>query len=65
VAPRGWLSPWISESHVTSDLLAEAEKMGLQVNPVSGEDVQAFLAKIYASPPDLLQKAKEAIKVKR
>ena len=47
------------------DLLAEAEKMGLQVNPVSGEDVQAFLAKIYASPPDLLKKAKEAIKVKR
>ncbi|SEC71842.1 Polysaccharide deacetylase [Beijerinckia sp. 28-YEA-48] len=23
VAPTGWLSPWISESHVTSDLLAE------------------------------------------
>jgi allantoinase len=22
--PRGWLSPWISESHVTPDLLAEA-----------------------------------------
>lgn len=24
VAPEGWLSPWISESHVTPDLLAEA-----------------------------------------
>ena len=24
VAPRGWLSPWISESQVTPDLLAEA-----------------------------------------
>jgi allantoinase len=24
VTPRGWLSPWISESRVTSDLLAEA-----------------------------------------
>ena len=47
------------------DLLAEAGKMGLQVGPVSGEDIQAFLAKIYASPPDLLKKAKEAIKVKR
>ena len=47
------------------DLLAEAAKMGLQVGPVSGEEVQAFLAKIYASPPDLLKKAKEAIKVKR
>ncbi len=23
-APRGWLSPWIAESHVTPDLLAEA-----------------------------------------
>jgi hypothetical protein len=47
------------------DLLAEAGKMGLQVGPVSGEDVQAFLAKIYASPPDLLKKARDAIKVKR
>ncbi len=47
------------------DLLAEAGKMGLQVGPVSGEEVQAFLAKIYASPPELLAKAKEAIKVKR
>jgi tripartite-type tricarboxylate transporter receptor subunit TctC len=47
------------------DLLAEAGKMGLQVGPVSGEEVQAFLAKIYASPPELLKKAKEAIKVKR
>lgn len=24
VAPRGWLSPWIAESHATPDLLAEA-----------------------------------------
>ena len=24
VAPRGWLSPWIAESHVTPDLLQEA-----------------------------------------
>lgn len=24
VQPAGWLSPWLSESHVTSDLLAEA-----------------------------------------
>ncbi len=24
VAPQGWLSPWIAESHVTPDLLAEA-----------------------------------------
>ena len=47
------------------DLLAEAAKMGLQVGPVSGEEVQAFLTKIYASPPELLKKAKEAIKVKR
>ncbi len=23
-APRGWLSPWIAESHITPDLLAEA-----------------------------------------
>ena len=44
------------------DLLAEADKMGLEIGPISGEQLQAFLAKIYASPPDVLRKAKDAIK---
>ena len=42
------------------DLLAGAKKMKLDVDPVSGEDVQALVAKAYASPPDLIAKTKSA-----
>jgi tripartite-type tricarboxylate transporter receptor subunit TctC len=46
------------------ELLKEAGKTGLDVGPISGEDVQVLLSKIYANPPEILQKAKEAIKLK-
>jgi tripartite-type tricarboxylate transporter receptor subunit TctC len=46
------------------DLLADAAKMNLAVGPTSGEEVQSLLQKIYASPPALIQSAKEAIKPK-
>jgi tripartite-type tricarboxylate transporter receptor subunit TctC len=46
------------------DLLADAAKMNLDVGVTSGEEIQALLQKIYASPPALLQSAKEAIKLK-
>ena len=44
------------------ELLAEADKMGLEIGPISGEQLQKFLAQIYATPPALLAKTKEAIK---
>jgi tripartite-type tricarboxylate transporter receptor subunit TctC len=47
------------------ELLKDAANAKLDVGPISGEDVQALLRKIYANPPELLQKAKEAIKLKR
>ena len=46
------------------DLLEDAANMNLDVGPMSGEEVQSLLQKIYASPPALLQSAKEAIKLK-
>jgi tripartite-type tricarboxylate transporter receptor subunit TctC len=46
------------------DLLADAAKMRLTVGPISGEEVQSLLQKIYASPTELLQSVKEAIKPK-
>ena len=46
------------------DLLKDAANMNLDVGPTSGEEVQSLLQKIYASPPALLQSAKEAIKLK-
>jgi tripartite-type tricarboxylate transporter receptor subunit TctC len=52
------------ESWRDPDLLEDAANMNLDVGPVSSEEVQSLLQKIYASPPALLQSAKEAIKLK-
>jgi tripartite-type tricarboxylate transporter receptor subunit TctC len=47
------------------ELVAEAEKMKLEVNQVSGEEVQSLVAKMFASPPDLIAKTKAAIMPKQ
>jgi tripartite-type tricarboxylate transporter receptor subunit TctC len=52
------------ESWRDPDLLEDAAHMNLDVGPVSSEQVQSLLRKIYASPPALLQSVKEAIRLK-
>jgi tripartite-type tricarboxylate transporter receptor subunit TctC len=47
------------------EVLAEMNKMMLSVDPRSGEEIQAMIERIYASPPDLLARTKEAIRLKR
>jgi tripartite-type tricarboxylate transporter receptor subunit TctC len=42
------------------DFLAEADKTQLEVNPVSGEDVEKLVKDVYATPPDIIAKAKAA-----
>ena len=42
--------------------LAEAEKLRLDVNPVSGEDVDRLIAELYATPKDIVEEARTAIK---
>lgn len=42
-------------------LLAEAEKADLDIAPQSGEEVQAFIERAYASSPDVVAKAKQAL----
>jgi tripartite-type tricarboxylate transporter receptor subunit TctC len=44
------------------DFMAEADKTELEVNPVSGEDVETLVKDIYATPKDIIAKAKEAAK---
>src|SRR5713226_445973 len=39
-------------------LLAEAERMGLEVDPISGEELQALAEKIYATPAAIVERAK-------
>jgi tripartite-type tricarboxylate transporter receptor subunit TctC len=56
---RAFMDAWADP-----DLRADASKIGLPVDPVSGQDIQAVLEKVYASPPDLLAAAKAAIRAK-
>ncbi len=42
------------------DFLAEAEKSQLEVNPVSGEEVEKLVKEVYATPADIVAKAKAA-----
>jgi tripartite-type tricarboxylate transporter receptor subunit TctC len=42
------------------DFLAEADKAELEINPVSGEDVEKLVKEIYATPAGIIAKAKAA-----
>lgn len=43
------------------EVRAEANKMRLDLDPVSGEDVQEVVRKVYASPPAVIAKVKAAL----
>jgi len=40
--------------------LADADKMGIEVQHVGGEAIQALVARIYAAPPEVIARAKAA-----
>lgn len=42
-------------------VLAEAQKMRLDIAPIPGEEVQALVAKVYAFPQSIVAKAKAAL----
>jgi tripartite-type tricarboxylate transporter receptor subunit TctC len=42
-------------------LLAESEKMQLDLDAMSGDDLQALVAKLYAMPASVVQRAKQAL----
>ena len=41
---------------------AEASRLQLDLTPMSGDDVSKFVRGVYASPPDLVQRAKAAVR---
>ena len=43
--------------------LTEASKVSLDVSPSSGEEVQAFVTRIYASPRAIVERAKDALRL--
>jgi len=46
------------------DLLAEAAKMRVEVRPLAGEDMQALVTKIYATPRAVVERTREALTYK-
>jgi hypothetical protein len=42
--------------------LADAEKLGLDVAPLPGAKVQNVVAKLYATPPAIVERARKAIR---
>jgi len=44
-----------------AELVAEAEKMQVDADPVSGEDLQKKVAELYAAPPDIVEKTRKAV----
>ncbi len=44
------------------EFLAEAKKLQLGIDPASGNEVETLLKEIYATPKDLVEKAKAALK---
>ena len=43
------------------EFLADAAHGKMDVNPMSGAEMEAFLKRLYATPKDLVAKASEAI----
>jgi tripartite-type tricarboxylate transporter receptor subunit TctC len=41
------------------DVAAEARKQGLDVDPVSGEEIQHFLTRLYATPKETVMRARQ------
>ncbi len=44
------------------DLLADADKQGLEVNPATGEEMQEMLKKVFATPKEVINRLAEATK---
>jgi tripartite-type tricarboxylate transporter receptor subunit TctC len=67
------LPPGVPEERVTAlrkaflatladpDLLANAAKAKLEIEPMSGEDMQTVVSRLYAFPPNVSQRAKRAL----
>jgi len=50
------------DTMVDPAFVTEADKAQLEINPVSGEDVDKLVKEVYATPPDVIAKAKAAAK---
>ena len=52
------------ETMKDDELLSEAKRMRLAIDPISGEDLQELAGKIFGTPRDLVEKTKQAMEYK-
>jgi tripartite-type tricarboxylate transporter receptor subunit TctC len=50
-----------AETMSDPDFVAEAKRLNLEVNPASGEEVEALVADLYRTPRDVVEQAQRAI----
>ena len=48
-----------SDMFKDSDVASEARRAGIDIDPVSGEEIQSMLKEIYATPEPIVKKARE------
>jgi tripartite-type tricarboxylate transporter receptor subunit TctC len=58
----GILRKAFDETVKDPQFLADAEKMQLSITPISGVKVQALIERLYATPKDLIERARHVIK---
>ena len=44
------------------EFIAETDKVKLEVSPTSGAEIDRLLAQVYATPKDVIEKAKQAVR---
>ncbi len=49
------------ETMTDPELIAEAKRINLDIAPIAGEELQALIAKLYATPQEIVDKAKAAL----
>jgi tripartite-type tricarboxylate transporter receptor subunit TctC len=52
------------QSMEDKDLRAEAEKTRLAIDPVYGDEAQALIERLYATPPDVIERTRKIVRVK-
>jgi hypothetical protein len=45
--------------------LAEMEKANLEINPVAGQVVEALITRLFATPPAVVERAKQILPVEK
>jgi tripartite-type tricarboxylate transporter receptor subunit TctC len=46
------------------DLVAEAKRINLDIAPIPGEELQTLIAKLYATPPSVVEKVRDIMVAK-